>query len=115
MINISSIDALHPSMVGLAHYDASKHGVCRYAKTRRWELAQHKIWVNAVAPGGISKAGRGSYKPRAHQPSKHGPRTRAFLAKIPMGRMGETDEIGMVVLSLASEMSSYMTGERIGR
>ena len=51
IINITSIDALHPSSVGLAHYDASKHGVWGFTKNVALELAPHKIWVNAIAPG----------------------------------------------------------------
>lgn len=38
---------------------------------------------------------------------------KAFMAKIPMHRMGKPDEIGMVALFLASDMSSYMTGSQI--
>ena len=53
IINITSIDALHPSSIGLAHYDASKHGVWGFTKNVALELAPHKIWVNAIAPGGI--------------------------------------------------------------
>lgn len=57
IINISSIDAIHPSSIGLAHYDASKHGVWGFTKNVALELAPHKIWVNAVAPGGILTEG----------------------------------------------------------
>ena len=39
--------------------------------------------------------------------------TEAFMSKIPMHRMGEPDEIGKVALFLASDMSSYMTGEQV--
>jgi 2-deoxy-D-gluconate 3-dehydrogenase len=112
IINISSIDAVHPSMVGLAHYDASKHGVWGFTKNAALELAEHKIWVNAIAPGGINTPG-------ASAPAHDVPadqliaQSKAFLAKIPMHRMGEPDDIGMVALFLASEMSSYMTGTQI--
>ncbi len=104
IINITSIDALHPSMVGLAHYDASKHGVWGFTKNTALELAQHKIWVNAVAPGGIATPGVAAM---SHEASE------AFKAKIPMHRMGEPDEIGMVTLFLASDMASYITGSQI--
>ena len=57
IINITSIDALHPSMVGLAHYDASKHGAWGFTKNSALELAADKIWVNAIAPGGIATPG----------------------------------------------------------
>lgn len=112
IINISSIDALHPSMVGLAHYDASKHGVWGFTKNSALELAEHKIWVNAIAPGGIATPGAaaGSQGASAEQMAEL---TKVFLAKIPMHRMGEPDDIGMVALFLASDMSSYMTGEQI--
>lgn len=111
IINITSIDALHPSMVGLAHYDASKHGVWGFTKNAALELSQHKIWVNAIAPGGITTPGV------SKMPSPPGVDMakvmEAFMAKIPMHRMGLPDDIGKVALFLASDMSSYMTGEQI--
>jgi NAD(P)-dependent dehydrogenase (short-subunit alcohol dehydrogenase family) len=55
IINISSIDALHPSSAGLAHYDASKHGVWGFTKNIAFELAPHRIWVNANR-GGMRQA-----------------------------------------------------------
>ncbi len=112
IINITSIDALHPSMVGLAHYDASKHGVWGFTKNSSLELAQHKIWVNAIAPGGITTPGVAAMSQGASA-EQMAASTKAFMAKIPMQRMGEPDEIGMVALFLASDMSSYMTGEQI--
>lgn len=112
IINITSIDALHPSMVGLAHYDASKHGVWGFTKNSALELAEHKIWINAIAPGGIATPGVAGMSKGASAEQMTAS-TKAFLAKIPMHRMGEPDEIGMVALFLASEMSSYMTGEQI--
>ncbi|HEX8762423.1 MAG TPA: SDR family NAD(P)-dependent oxidoreductase [Candidatus Saccharimonadales bacterium] len=115
IINITSIDALHPSMVGLAHYDASKHGVWGFTKNSALELAPHKIWVNAIAPGGIQTPGVEAMQSSSGTPTGVDPKqmVEAFLAKIPMHRMGEPDEIGTVALFLASPMSSYMTGEQI--
>lgn len=115
IINVTSIDALHPSMVGLAHYDASKHGVWGFTKNSALELAEHKIWVNAIAPGGIQTPGVEAMQ--KNQPAAAGAdmakMVEAFMARIPMHRMGEPDEIGMVALFLASDMSSYMTGSQI--
>lgn len=75
------------------------------------ELGPHQIWVNALAPGGIATPGCG------HMSSAPGvdPQEilQRFLARIPMGRMGEPDEIGQVALLLASEMPSYMTGTQV--
>jgi len=111
IINITSIDALHPSMVGLAHYDASKHGVWGFTKNAALELSQHKIWVNAIAPGGIATPGV-SKMPSAPGVDMEKVMT-AFMAKIPMHRMGDPDDIGKVALFLASDMSSYMTGGQV--
>ncbi len=113
IINITSIDALHPSMVGLAHYDASKHGLWGFTKNVALELASYKIWVNAVAPGGIATPGVAKMQGPAQPGVDMKAATDAFLAKIPMHRMGEPDEIGKVVLFLASDMASYMTGSQI--
>lgn len=112
IINITSIDALHPSAIGLAHYDASKHGVWGFTKNVALELAKDKIWVNAVAPGGVMTPGvavaQAQGKPidvaRNPEPPK---------MEVAMGRMGVPDDIGKAVLFLASEMSSYMTGSQI--
>lgn len=107
IINITSIDALHPSMVGLAPYDSSKHGVWGFTKNVALELAPHNIWVNAIAPGGINTPGTGA------KDGKPAPGMEAFAAKIPMKRFGEPDEIGKVALFLASDMASYMTGAQV--
>lgn len=112
IINITSIDALHPSMIGLAHYDASKHGVWGFTKNSALELAASNITVNAIAPGGIATPGVAAMSQGASAEQMEAS-TKAFMAKIPMHRMGEPDEIGMVTLFLASDMSSYMTGGQI--
>ncbi len=115
IINITSIDALHPSMVGLAHYDASKHGAWGFTKNAALELAAHGIWVNAIAPGGIITPGVEAMQ--AATPAAEGLDSRqvqeAFLARIPMRRMGEPDDIGKVALFLASDLASYLTGSQI--
>ena len=115
IINVTSIDALHPSSVGLAHYDASKHGVWGFTKNVALELAPHKIWVNAIAPGGILTPG--VEKLQKAMPVPQGVDMtkvmESFLGKIPMHRLGDPDEIGKVALFLASDMASYMTGTQI--
>jgi 2-dehydro-3-deoxy-D-gluconate 5-dehydrogenase len=104
IVNVTSIDAIHPSMVGLAHYDASKHGAWGYTKNVALELAPHGIWVNAVAPGGIATPGTAGMDDET---------MRSFEAMIPMGHMGDPDDIGRTVLFLASDLASYMTGSQI--
>lgn len=108
IINVTSIDAIHPSMVGLAHYDASKHGAWGFTKNSALELAPFKIWVNAIAPGGITT-------PDTTGDDNVGLKTSVeeFAQRIPMQRMGEPDEIGTVALFLASGMSGYITGAQV--
>lgn len=110
IINITSIDALHPSITGLSHYDASKHGVWGFTKNVAKELAEYNIWVNAVAPGGVMTPGVASMQgsdTKFVEDSGH------IDSDAPMKRMGTPDEIAKVVLFLASDMSSYMTGSQV--
>ncbi|OGY84785.1 MAG: SDR family oxidoreductase [Candidatus Kerfeldbacteria bacterium RIFCSPHIGHO2_12_FULL_48_17] len=110
IINITSIDALHPSSVGLAVYDASKHGVWGFTKNTALEFAPHNIQINAIAPGGIATPGTGAGK--AIPPAMEAI-IKKFIQKIPMKRMGDPDDIGKVALFLASDLSSYMTGSQV--
>ncbi len=107
IINVTSIDAVHPSMVGLAHYDASKHGVWGFTKNVALEVAPHGIRVNALAPGGVltegvAEMGAGTDEAVAE-----------FAARVPLGRMGAPDDIARAALFLASDLSSYMTGAQV--
>lgn len=106
VIQVTSIDALHPSMVGLATYDATKHGVYGFSRNVALELAPRGIRVNMVAPGGVRTPGTGAtdLPPDA---------LAEFTKHIPMARWGEPEEIAEVVLFLASRMSSYMTGSQV--
>jgi 2-deoxy-D-gluconate 3-dehydrogenase len=104
IVNVTSIDALHPSSVGLAHYDASKHGAWGFTKNVALELAKEGIVVNAVAPGGITTPGTGVSDEETLE---------AFAAMIPMARMGDPDDIARAVLFLASDLAAYMTGSQI--
>jgi 2-deoxy-D-gluconate 3-dehydrogenase len=104
IVNITSIDALHPSMVGRAHYDASKHGAWGFTKNVALELAPHGIWVNAVAPGGVATPGVGETSQELLE---------QFAAAIPMHRMGVPDDIARAVLFLASDLASYVTGAQL--
>lgn len=113
IINVTSIDALHPSMVGLAHYDASKHGVWGFTKNAALEYASDNIWINAIAPGGVLTPGVQAMQPAQSENDASASAVDSFLERIPMHRMGEPDDIAKVALFLASEMASYMTGEQI--
>lgn len=112
IINVTSVDAVHPSGPGLAHYDASKHGAWGFTKSAALEFARYGIWINAVAPGPI-------FTPGVEESIGHGDERRidkmreVFASQIPMGRMGEADDVAKVVLFLASDMASFVTGAQI--
>jgi 2-dehydro-3-deoxy-D-gluconate 5-dehydrogenase len=107
IVNVCSIDSLHPSGVGLAAYDASKHAVWGYTKNVALELAEHDIAVNGVAPGGITTPGV------AAMAGTNTDEIRAAGSGVPMGRWGEPDDIAKAVLFLATDLSSYMTGSML--
>lgn len=114
IINIASIDALHPSRAGLACYDASKHGLWGFTKNFALEAAKSGIRVNAIAPGGINTEGvRTMTKKGVKKGVSYDDFVNQFIAKVPLGRFGEPDDIATAALFLASDASSYMTGSMI--
>ncbi len=108
IINIASI-AMGQTGVGfstLAHYTASKGGIVGLTETLALELAPYNIRVNAISPGAIETP--------MIDPLKNDKKTmEATLARIPMKRFGQTQEIANTVLFLASEESSYITGATV--
>lgn len=111
IINIASIDSVHPSMVGLAAYDASKGGVLSFTKNFAVEVASHGILVNAIAPGGIATEGTANpLEGSGMTPAQMKDMMDAFTTRIPLRRMGTPDDIAKVVMFLACDASSYMTG-----
>lgn len=115
IVNVASIDALRPSMVGLAAYDASKGGVLMFTRNLALELAPHGIRVNAVAPGGIATEGASKPLEGSGMTKEQQEAMQAEFAKsrVPLGRMGRPAEIAAVVLFLASPAASYVTGELV--
>ena len=107
IINIGSIDSLHPSMVGLAAYDTSKHGVWGFTKNFALEVAPSGIRVNVIAPGGIATEGVAKAMGGSEQMKVV---ISQFASRVPLGRMGEPDDIATAALFLASAASGYMTG-----
>ena len=111
IVNIGSIDSFHPSMVGLAAYDASKGGVLMFTKNLALELAPHGIRVNMIAPGGITTPGTAAPLAGSGMTQEQMDQMMAqFTALIPMKRFGEPREIGAAAVFLASEAASYITG-----
>ena len=120
IINIASIDAVHPSGIGLAHYGASKGGVLMLTRNLALEVAPHRIRVVAIAPGSIATEGSQAGAREMESLSLESDewreirsRRESFRARIPLGRRGEPDDIGRVALFLASDAAAYMTGTAV--
>lgn len=114
IINIGSIDSVHPSMVGLAAYDASKGGVLMFTRNFALEVAPHDIRVNAILPGGITTEGTSAPLEGSGLSADEMKALMArFTQQIPLRRMGVPDDIAKVAVFLASSGAGYMTGASI--
>jgi 3-oxoacyl-[acyl-carrier protein] reductase len=108
IVNISSVAGIG-SYSGGANYAASKAGIIALTRTAARELGGSGILVNAVAPGitetrmSAPPDGKGSGFPEE--------RLRAQIAGIPLGRIGQPEEVANAVLFFASDLSSYVSGQ----
>lgn len=100
IINMSSISGLR-GVPGQTNYSTAKAGIIGATKALAQELAKMNITVNAVAPGFINTEMISNID------------MEKYLKVIPVGRVGEPEEIAHLVSFLASEKSSYITGEVI--
>ncbi len=104
IINMSSIIGIRGN-AGQSSYAASKAGIIGFTKSVALELGSRNIRCNAIAPGFVETD-------MTHY-LKEGEAATAFLNKIPLGRFGKAEEIANTTLFLASDMSSYVTGQVI--
>ncbi len=104
VILTSSITGPVTGFPGWSHYGASKAAMLGFMRTAAIELARDKITVNAVLPGNIVTEGLSSLG-ADYLASMEG--------AIPMGRLGEVDEVGYAALFLASDEAAYITAQSI--
>ena len=104
IINMSSVIG-EMGNAGQSSYAASKAGVIGFTKSIAKELGSRNIRCNAIAPGFV-ETDMTSYL-------KEGEGADKYKAGIPLGRFGNADDVANVTLFLASEMSSYVTGQVI--
>ena len=100
IVNITSVSAQTGGVSGGVHYTASKGGLAAMTKTLARDLAAHNITVNAISPGQIDA------DPELLTPEQR----EKVTAMIPLGRLGEPEEIAYAALFLASPMADYITG-----
>ncbi|MCY4593311.1 MAG: 3-oxoacyl-[acyl-carrier-protein] reductase [Bryobacterales bacterium] len=100
IVNVASVVALSGNP-GQVNYVASKAGIIGLTKSLALELAARNVTVNAVAPGFVDTAMTGELDDEARA---------RILSQVPLGRMGQLDEIAGAVCFLASEESGYITG-----
>ena len=104
IINVSSTTAKTPHRNASPSYGASKAGVNYLTQHLALEMAKHNICVNAVCPGPIetdmSKQWTDEYR-------------KQVLERIPLGRIGTSNDVASAVLFLASKQSDFITGESI--
>lgn len=103
IINISSIIGLTGNP-GQSNYAASKAGLIGFTKSVARELASRNITANAVAPGFIVTDMTQALGPEAQE---------ALKDRIALGRLGTAEDVANVVLFLASDLASYVTGQVI--
>lgn len=103
IINISSVAGLTGN-AGQANYSSSKAGVVGLTKTVARELASRHINCNAIAPGAIRTPMTDAMDPKDLQ---------SILDTIPLGFMGEAEDIAELAAYLASDKAKYITGEVI--
>jgi 3-oxoacyl-[acyl-carrier protein] reductase len=104
IINISSVVG-EMGNPGQANYCASKAGLLGLTKSVARELARRNVTVNAVTPGFIVTDMTEDMTDKARE---------ALTEQIPLGRLGEAEDVANAVLFLASDKSSYITGQVLG-
>ena len=111
VVNIASVDALAGSAEGLLHYTTSKHAIAGLTKSLAMELAPAGVRVNAVCPGAAMTEGAIELiTAGAPEGIDVEAQWDGIVARTPLGRLCDPDEVGRAVVYLASDMAEFVTG-----
>ena len=114
IVNVTSIDALHPTSKGMSHYTTSKHALWGLTKCLALELGPQGIRTNAVAPGPSLTEGAIEYiQAGAPEGIDIEEQWAEAAGRVPMRRWADPDEIARVVVFLASDLAAYVNGAQI--
>ncbi|MGH9777148.1 MAG: SDR family NAD(P)-dependent oxidoreductase [Candidatus Acidiferrales bacterium] len=103
ILNIASINAAQPAS-GQSHYNAAKAAVVMYTRSAAQELGRHGIRVNTVSPGVIWQPGIEEAWPEG---------VARYLKVVPLGRLGQADDVADACLFLASPAARWITGTNL--
>jgi len=114
IINVSSIEAILPFKEEMTHYDVSKAGVIALSRALAKEYGRKGFRVNTILPGGIVTPGVKNVAKEIAKLKlgiiKDGAK---FRGRLPLGRFGKPDEVALIALVLASDLSTYVHGALI--
>lgn len=111
IINVASVNGISAGPKELSVYTASKHAVWGFTRASALELAEHKIWVNAVAPGYVETPG--TKEDIKEDPAEGIEEREQYMEEAVMKRTGKPDDIGKAALFLCSGLADYMTGSLV--
>jgi NAD(P)-dependent dehydrogenase (short-subunit alcohol dehydrogenase family) len=111
IVNVASVDAIHPSAEGLAHYTTSKPAIAGLTRTLAMEYAPRGIRVNAVCPGASMTEGAIALVTEgAPEGIDVAAQWDGIKDRTPMGRLCDPDDVARAAVFLASDLAEFVTG-----
>lgn len=113
IVNVGSIEAKLPFKKDLAHYTIGKAAVIALTRTLARDYGSRGFRANVILPGGIITEGtKSSAKGVWRKPELIADGVK-FMSRLPLGRIGQADEVALITLVLVSDLASYVTGAAI--